>query len=185
MKKMLPNKVQQITLTHAKLIHHVVMACGDVTKIAELEPALQSAEKNGWKVLVQRIRKILAGQRGSQLLKQLDEEDYVIIRAILEGIQNPESLPDMTQQRDANMAAPSLAAMIDVARKGDASALQVLADMAEQMTQTEGSMRQLGGALRYLVQGEWEIKILTRGMDEKGKKLISDIIDELHKLNSQ
>lgn len=177
-------KDQQIIQSHAKLIVMVVQACQNHGQIQQLEPILASAHENGWQDLVRIIRLILGGQREPTLLAGLDEEDGVIIDAILRGIQNPGTLPDPNVTSDPTMAAPGLAFMIHAAETGDTSALQLIATMAEQMTHTQGDMSRLGKAVSRMVQGERGIDKLCEGMDTRGEKLITDILEELNKLRA-
>lgn len=179
----LPEKTKQIAQVHAQLINTVVMACHNKEIQPQLEVVLKSSEQNGWLALVARIRKILAGSRNSKLLVGLDEEDAAIILAILVGLQDSSQLPKMEEQANSEFAAPGLANMIDAAAKGDVKALSVLGDMAEKMVSTPGDIRYLGGMIRPLIDGERDLKILTKNMDEKGIKLVEGLLEELDKLN--
>jgi len=78
-------------------------------------------------------------------------------------------------------AAPGLAAMIAAAGHGDAKALAVLADMAEQMLRAGGDMARLGGIMRRLVNGERDADPLMKGMGPLGRQLLLDILSELGK----
>jgi len=177
-------KEQQIIQSHVKLIVGVVQACQNRDQLPQLEPILVNAHDNGWADLVRVIRLILDGQREPILLSGLDEEDSVIIEAILRGIQNPETLPDPNAASDPTMAAPGLAFMIHAADSGDTNALQLIANMAEQMTHTQGDMRRLGKAVSRMAQGERDIDKLRKGMDNRGEKLVLDILEELNKLRT-
>jgi hypothetical protein len=181
----LPEHEQQIRRSHAVLIHQVVQACQNPTVRVELEPILDTAAQNGWEALVRTIRQILNGRRETSLLKGLDEEDTVIVQSILQGIQNPSTLPELGQQADPTMAGPGLARMIHAANRGDPQALQVASFMAEQMTATQGDMRQLGGIMRRLIDGERDPDTLCQGMGPSGEQLVITIIDELNKLAEQ
>jgi len=177
-----PSYQQQIIQTHAGLIVAATQAAQTRHTTPELEQAFKVSEENGWTSLISTIRKIIAGERTEGLLKGLDEEDQIIIDAILKGIQDPTSLPDPNQQADASMAAPGLAGMIHAARTGQAQALQMLAGMAEQMTAAGGDMARLGGIMKRLVDGERDIEKLNRGMGAQGNSLLQSILDELGKL---
>lgn len=179
----LPEREQQIRQAHAQLIHHVVAACHNADARAQLVPLLDQASSSGWQTLVERIRRILDGERDESLLLGLDEEDTVIIRSILQGIQNPATLPNLNAQADATLAAPGLASMINAAGHGDARALQIVADMAEQMLRVGGDMARLGGIMRKLVDGERDPDVLIRNMDPRGKQLVLDLLAELGKLS--
>lgn len=176
---------QQIRQTHAPLIIQVVKACTQADERDKLEPMLQMAREQGWHELVKRIELILQGQRDDSLLNNLDEEDTVIIRSVLQGLQNPETLPDASVQADATVAAPGLAHMIHAANNGDSQALQALANMAEYMIQVPGDMRQLGGIINRLLKGERDPKVLCEGMGPSGEQLVLDILEELNRLAPQ
>ncbi|HEY5603938.1 MAG TPA: hypothetical protein VIM41_12580 [Gammaproteobacteria bacterium] len=178
----LPEREQQIRQAHAQLIHLVVEACQNADARAQLLPMLDQAVTSGWQSLVERIRRILAGARDETLLLGLDDEDTVIVRCILQGIQNPAALPDPNYQGDAALAAPGLASMIHAASRGDAKALHLVADMAEQMLRVGGDMARLGGILRKLIDGERDPDKLTKGMDPSGQQLVLDLLAELGKL---
>lgn len=179
----IPEREQQIRRVHAQLIHHVVEACQNADARAQLMPMLDQANASGWQSLVERIRRILYGSRDESLLLGLDEEDMVIIRSILQGIQNPSTLPDLQNQADATLAAPGLASIIHAASRGDVNALQIAADMAEQMTRVGGDMARLGGIMRKLINGNRDPDELAKGMDPSGQQLVLNLLDELAKLS--
>jgi len=181
----IPSQEEQIRLSHAVLIHQVVAACQNDTAKQQLKPMLEMATQQNWHDLVKTINSILAGQRSENLLLGLDDEDKIIIKSILQGLQNPASLPDVKQQADPTMAAPGLASMINAACRGDAQALQAVSFMAEQMTSTQGDMRQLGGIMKRLVDGERDPDTLTKKMSANGKQLVMQLLDELNKLSNQ
>ncbi|WP_198266547.1 hypothetical protein [sulfur-oxidizing endosymbiont of Gigantopelta aegis] len=181
----LPEKTKQIAQVHAQLINSVVMACQNQSLLSQLEPVLQASEQNGWQDLIARIRKILSGSRDTNLLVGLDEEDAAIALAILVGLQDQTQLPKMDAPADKKFAAPGLANIIDAATKGDVKALSVLGDMAEQMVASSGDIRYLGAMIRPLINGERDLKVLTKNMDEKGVQLVENLLDELSQLNPQ
>jgi hypothetical protein len=180
----LPAKEQQIIEAHTGLIHRVVIGCQDRQKVPDLEDILKQAEQNGWLQLVAVIRKILAGARDTVLLNGLDEEDRVIIRSILQGLQNPDTLPDLGAGVNGAMAAPGIAAMVNGARRGNLETLQLLGNMAQQMLQAGGDMARLAAILRPLVQGERDADKLTAGMGAEGQKLVVAILEELARLDT-
>ncbi|MGD8572767.1 MAG: hypothetical protein PVG89_13680 [Gammaproteobacteria bacterium] len=179
----LPEQEQQIRQTHARLIHQVVQACQNAEARSQLEPMLKEAANSGWQQLVEVIRRILNGERDDNLLLGLDQEDTVIIRSILQGLQDPATLPDPAQSIDGSMAAPALASMIHAASHGDVRALQILADMSEQMTRVGGDMGKLGGIMRKLLDGERDPDELGKGMDKMGQQLVLNLLEEINKLN--
>ena len=59
----------------------------DDTAKQQLKPMLDMATQQNWHELVKAINKILAGQRSEDLLAGLDDEDQIIIKSILLGLQ--------------------------------------------------------------------------------------------------
>lgn len=175
----LPEKSQQILQIHAALIHRVVAACHQRELAAALEPLIKVSEQNGWVALMGAVRQILKGKRDASLMNGLDEEDRIIVEAILNGIRNPASLPDPQAKAEAGAAAPGLAAMIRASASGDAQALQLLANMAEQMSGAGGDMARLAAIMRRLVNGERDAEQLTQGMGAQGQGLVLSILKEL------
>lgn len=181
----LPDQEAQILAVHASFIHTVVFALLDPAKRPALEQHLQTAEKNGWAALSGAIRKIMQGQTDNAVFAPLDDEDRIIIKAILKGLQNPHSLPPVQDNADPSAAAPGLAMLIRQAGGGDTNALQMLGQMAGQMAVAGGSMARLGASLKTMLDGERDADKLTAGMDDKGRELVSKILAELdrNKLN--
>lgn len=181
----LAEKSQQIILIHAPLINRVVKACQNPQMLPELKTLLKEAEANGWTDLAGAIHKILGGKREATILASLDEEDSVIIDAILRGLQDPATLPDPNIQTDPSMAPPGLAYMIHAAASGNPEALQQVAGMADQMIHFDGDMARLGGIMKRMIDGERDAEILCQGMGPQGKQLVLRILEELGKLNEQ
>lgn len=178
-----PEKSEQILQTHAGLIISVVQSMQNPELLPQLEHVLQLSEQNGWGSLVGTIRKIMNGNRDEGLLQGLDDEDQIIAEAILKGIQDPSTLPDPKQNSDATMAAPMLAKMINEARRGDHNAVIMLGGMAEQMSAAGGDMANLGAVIKDMIDGERSIDKLCDRMGPQGESLITQIIDELSKLD--
>ncbi len=178
----LPEKTEQILQAHAGLVHQVVMASQNRDRVPDLEQALELSEKNGWTHLVVAIRRILAGRRDTGLLQDLDEEDRIIVEAILRGLQDPSTLPDPNAAPDPGLAAPGIAAMVHAVRRGNLESLQLLGDMAQQMLKMGGDMARLSGIMNPLARGEWEPERLARGMSPQGEQLVLAILEELQRL---
>jgi len=177
----LPDAVEQVRRMHAPFIHAVVGALRDRSRMPELMRTLTAAEQQGWATLAGALRQIVDGKRDASVKLGLDEEDRVIVDTVLRGLENPASLPALDQQPDGRAAAPGLASMISAAGHGDAKALAVLADMAEQMVRAGGDMARLGGVMRRLVNGERDGDVLMKGMGPLGRQLLLDILSELGK----
>ncbi len=177
------DRKQQIIQSHAGVIIQVVQSIANPALMPQTEEILKVSEQNGWNDLVDVIRRIIKGERDASLLQGLDEEDSTIAGAILTGIQNPSTLPDPNQSADASMAAPGLAHMVHQAASGNAEALQIISQMAEQMTQAGGDMRNLGGIIRKMINGERDPKVLAKGMGIQGRQLVDSILEELYQLS--
>jgi hypothetical protein len=132
--------------------------------------------------LVGALRHVVNGRRDPSIKLGLDEEDVILLDAILRGLDNPATLPALNAQPDGSSAAPGLAALIDASARGDAQAMAVLANMAEQMVRAGGDMAVLGGRMRRLVNGERDADPLTAGMGALGRELMISLLDELAKL---
>lgn len=181
----LPSAVEQVLSVHAAFIHTVVNALRDRGQIAGLLEQLKSAEEAGWARLTVALRQVIDGRRDPSIFLGLDEEDRIILDGILRGIDNPATLPSQTSTPDGSSAAPGLASLIDASARGDAQAMAVLANMAEQMMKAGGDMARLGGMMRRLVNGERDADQLARGMGALGRELLISILDELARLRPQ
>lgn len=177
----LPDAAEQVLRMHAPFIHAVVDAIHNRALIPQLLEMLREAESRGWALMVSCVRQIVDGTRDRSLLLGLDEEDKVIIEAILAGIENPATLPPIQNAGDAQAAAPGLATMIDLAGRGNVEAFTTLANMAEQMMRAGGDMARLGGIMRRLIDGERDEAKLTKGMGQLGKKLVRDMLEQLER----
>lgn len=178
------DKQQQITQFHAPLIVNVVNSITDTSLRPGIEQILKASEENGWGDLVSAIRKVLKGERDTHILKSLDEEDQIIVEAILKGIQNPATLPDPNTDADPTQAAPMLAQLINNAAKGDTNALTMLGQMAEQMSTTQGDMARFSTLIKPLVDGERDANKLCEKIGVQGESLIVAILNELTKLDT-
>jgi len=179
-----PNKQEQILQTHAGLIVAVVQTILNPELKPQLDHVLKQSEQNGWVGLVAAIRKIVAGSRDNSLLAGQDEEDRIIIDAILKGIHDPTSLPKPEQQQgDATTAAPMLAKLIHDAGHGDHDAVIMLGGLAEQMSNAGGDMSSLSAVIKNMIDGERNIDKLCSRMGAQGESLITAIIAELGKFD--
>jgi hypothetical protein len=175
----LPDAAEQVLKMQAPFIHAVVQAIHNRALVPQLLDMLREAESRGWAVMVSVVREILDGKRDRSIMLGLDDEDRVIVEAILVGIDNPATLPPIDAGGDPATAAPGLGTMISLASRGNMEAFTTLANMAEQMMKAGGDMARLGGIMRRLIDGERNESLLTRGMGELGRKLVRDILAEL------
>lgn len=180
----LPEKQQQILQVHGKLVVAVVQSLNDPSVMPQLEQVLKISEENGWQQLVAVIRKIIKGDRDASLLNGLDEEDSVIVDAILRGIQDPSSLPRDDQDADPTLAAPMLAQLIHEAARGDANALSMLGAMAEQMSNTQGDLARFSTLIKPMVDGERDTDKLCDKIGPQGESLVVSVLSELAKLDA-
>lgn len=181
----LPSAVEQVLHVHAAFIHTVVNALRDRSQLPDLMKQLAAAEQAGWPRLVAALRHVIDGRRDASIRLGLDEEDSILLDAILRGLDNPATLPALNAPPDGSAAAPGLAALIDASARGDAQAMSVLANMAEQMMKAGGDMALLGGRMRRLVNGERDTDLLVAGMGPLGRELLISLLDELARLRPQ
>lgn len=179
-----PEKTQQILQTHASLIIAVVQTIHNPDLKPQLDQVLQQSAQNGWQDLVNAINKIVAGSREQSLINGLDEEDVVIVDSILRGLQDPSTLPSSDQTGDATKAAPMIARLINEARRGDHNALSMLGNMAEQMSRAGGDMASLSAVIKDMIDGERSIDKLCTRMGPQGESLITQVVNELGKLDT-
>jgi hypothetical protein len=175
---------EQIRIVHADFIRRVVETCCNPDRRGEFEALLQGAEQSGWATLVAGVRRIATGQRGPAVFAGLDEEDQVIAESILRGLQDPSTLPAPQARADPTLAAPGLAHMIHAAARGNAQALVLVGNMAEQMSRVGGSLGRLAAVIRPLINGERDPDRLCRGMDTQTSQLVLDVLSELGKLEA-
>jgi len=180
----LPDTKEQILTSHTGLIHRVVMHCNNPGSVPDMEQVLQMATENDWTTLVTVIRDIMSGNRDESILLVLDEEDRVIAESILQGLQDPNTLPPLETDINSDMAAPGIAGLIHASRNGNTQALQIVGNMAKQMLAAGGDMGILAGRIRPLVDGERDADKLTEKMTDKGQQLMLQIIEELLKLEA-
>ena len=180
----LPDTKEQILSSHTGLIHRVVMHCNNPGSVPDMEQVLQMATENDWTTLVTVIRDIMSGNRDESILLVLDEEDRVIAESILQGLQDPNTLPPLETDINSDMAAPGIAGLVHASRNGNAQALQIVGNMAKQMLAAGGDMGILAGRIRPLVEGERDVEKLSENMTGKGQKLMLEIVEELLKLEA-
>jgi hypothetical protein len=175
---------EQIRIVHADFIRQVVETCRNPDRRREFETLLESAKQSGWGALVAGVRRIAAGERGPAAFAGLDEEDQVIAESILRGLQDPSTLPNPQAKADPTLAAPGLAHMIHAAARGNAQALVLVGNMAEQMSRVGGSLGRLAAVVRPLINGERNPDRLCKGMDTQTSQLVLDILSELGRLEA-
>ena len=181
----LPAFREQVRRAHAQLIHQVVAVCQNADRRPALADSLRAASANGWQELVTRLERILAGERDATLLLGLDDEDRIVVESVLQGLQDPLSLPSHGTQADPSFAAPGIAGIVVAAQRGDTQALQWLGQMAVQMQRAGGEMAKLGACLGPLSQGKTDVERLGKGLGASTRSLLQQIVEEMHKLQVQ
>ena len=179
------NQKEQILIVHAAFINEVVQCIQNPQRLNDFEQLMASAAANGWSDLTEAMRRILQGRRDVELLNSLDEEDQVITEAVLRGLQDPSTLPDPQARPDPGMAAPGLASMIHAAASGNAQALQIIANMAQQMSRAGGPMAMLASVIRPMINGERDPDRLCRKLDEHTEQMVLGILRELEQLDQR
>ncbi|MCF7992755.1 MAG: hypothetical protein K9M02_20115 [Thiohalocapsa sp.] len=177
-----PDRHEQIRLVHAEFIRQMVETARNPERRRDFEALLSEAEKHGWHALAGALRRVASGDSGPQIFKGLDEEDQILADSVLRGLQDPSTLPDPNARQDPTLAAPGLAHMIHAAATGNAQALMLIGNMAEQMNTVGGPMARLAGVIRPMINGERDPSRLCKGMDSQGEQLVLNILSELGKL---
>ncbi len=175
---------EEVLQAHASLIHCVVMHCNNPGSVPDLAAILQQAEDSDWKQLVATIRSIMGGGRDDSILQELDEEEAIIIGAILRGLEDPGTLPALQPDFQSSMAAPGIANLIHASRDGSAQSLSIIANLARQMQEIGGDFEIMAGHIHPMIEGERDLARLTANMTEKGQKLMVDILAELAKMEA-
>ncbi len=176
---------KQILDEHSGLIHRVVMHCNNPGSVPDLELVLQQADENGWNPLVNIIRGLIMGNHEESAQKCLDHEDSVIIQSILDGLRDPNTLPDLQVNFESTMSAPGIAGLVHATNNHHPQAQQMLISITKQMIQIGGDMAILAERIHPLTTGERDKDKLTDMMSEQGQNLMLEIISELKKLDSQ
>lgn len=179
----IPDRNQQIIQAHAAFICQAVEFIQQPGAASQLDALLNAAAQNGWTALAAAVRLFASGKRDLNLIAGLDEEDRVVAEAILQGLQDPSTLPDPKQKADPTLAAPGLASMIHAAGTGNAQALTLISQMAEQMSKVGGDMSRVAALIRPMINGERDPDKLCSRLDIRGQQLVLQILEELGKLD--
>lgn len=180
----IPDRDQQIIQTHAAFICQAVELLQRHDTTRQLAGLLDNAADSGWSTLANVVRQFAAGKRDLENTPELDAEDRVIASAILRGLQDPSTLPDPHLKADPTLAAPGLAHMIHAASSGNAQALSLISQMAEQMSKVGGDMSRVAAVIRPMINGERDSERLCARLDVRGRQLVLQILDELGRLGS-
>ena len=170
---------EEILRDHSTLIHRVVMHCNEPGSIADLEQILQLAEENDWQKLVTTIRKIMSGNRERALLHDLDEEESIIIESILDGLEDPGTLPTVTADLNSALAAPGIASLIHASMQGSTESLGIISNLTQQMQDSGGFYSNIAEGIKSMIDGERDLAKLTADISEQEQKLLSEILAEL------
>ncbi len=177
-----PDTTEEILQSHAGLIHRIVMHCNAPGSVPDIDQVLKFAEDNISNQLVTIIREIMSGKRKDAIPLELEEETRVIAEAIVKGLENPETLPVLETDINSEHAGIGIAGLIYAACTGNEQALRILMGTAKQMRQAGGDMDIMAQRIRQITEGERTKDKLTDGMEERGQKMVLEIIDELSRL---
>ena len=155
------------------------MHCNDPKSVPDLNQALEQAEENGWDQLVAIIRDIISGKREDAIPSELDEETRLVAEAILRGLHDPSTLPDMETDLDSPMAGRGIAGLLYSSRNGNEQALRIISGVTKQMWEAGGDMGIMAERIQTLLQGDRDMGRLTKDMGEKGQKMMLEILVEL------
>lgn len=175
---------ESIIQEHADLIHLVIMSVFGPQYLPHLESNLIQAENNGWTSLAAAIRKIIAGERNIEEFQNLDTEDRSIITSILKGIEDPTSLPELTNAVNPAAAGPMIARLIHAAGMGNSDSKNELTAMASQMAGCGGDLSRIASIIEILVEGERDKEALCSIMGGSGMALMDEILKELNHLEA-
>lgn len=177
------NIQEQLVREHASLIFETVRAVGNKQAKEQLLKDLAVAEQNGWGNLVNAISKILNGVLDVEELGNLDPEDEIIVRAIIQGIADPDTLPNPSDNQNPMLAPAGLAGIIAEAARGEENAMQMLAVMDTDLSESsEPELVELGKTLKRLLIGERDLDSLTINMNDRSRTLIQSVLEELKRL---
>jgi len=180
-----PENEEEILRSHEGLIKRVIIHCNNPGSVPDLEQILQMAEQNDWTDLVAVIRDIMSGNRDETLLSGLDDEERVIIEAILNSLkQGPISISGVRANYDSEHAGPGIASLIHASQAGDANAVEVFTNVTRQMAEEGGDLTVLASRLQLMLGGERNEETLCQQMDGKNLQLMQDILSELRNLET-
>lgn len=175
---------EDILQEHSRLIHRVVMECNDPGSVPDMEFALQQAEDNGWIKLVTTIRFIMSGNRNPGVLDGLDDEDHQIISAVLNGLEDPATLPTLKTDFNSPVIASGIAGLLNATLSGNVQAQQVLNSMTDEMIQGGDDLGAVASRLRPIVEGERDPEKICAGLSDYGRNLLFEILVELKKFEA-
>ena len=175
---------EEILRDHSTLIHRVVMHCNEPGSVSDLEQILQIAEENGWQKLVATIRNIMSGNRERALLHDLDEEENIIIESILNGLEDPGTLPTVSADLNSAMAAPGIASLIHAPMQGNPESLNIISNLIKQMLDAGGEYAFIAGCIKRMIEGERDLAKLTVDTSEQEQSLIAGVLTELKTLEA-
>jgi len=170
---------EEVLRDHSTLIHRVVMQCNEPGSVTDLEQILQLAEENDWHKLVATIRNIMSGNRERALLHELDEEESIIIESILNGLEDPGTLPTVAADLNSALAAPGIASLILASMQGNAETLSIISNLTQQMQDSGGDYSNIAKGIKTMIDGERDLAKLTADISEQEQKLLADILTEL------
>ena len=127
----------------------------------------------------------MSGNRGRALLHDLDEEENIIIESILNGLEDPGTLPTVSADLNSAMAAPGIASLIHASMQGNSESLDITTSLIKQMQDAGGEYAIIAGGIKTMIDGERDLAKLTAGISEQEQKLLAEILTELTAVEAQ
>jgi hypothetical protein len=116
------------------------------------------------------------GNRERVLLHELDEEENIIIESILNGLEDPGTLPTVTADLNSALAAPGIASLIHASMQGNPESLNIISDLTKQMKDTDGDNSNIAESIITMIDKEHDLAKLTADRLEQEQILLADIL---------
>lgn len=173
---------QKIIRDYALLIHQAVQAIRAGAASDALLRGLEMVRHTpGGETLADAILQRIAPKGAYARPHALSPRDTAVMEAIERGVQDPATLPDITESVDPTRAAPGLAAVIAAARRGDTQANTLLSLMQDQMAAFGGDMARVALVLAALRNGDADDPLELDTLSSEARSLIRSVQSELTK----
>jgi tetratricopeptide (TPR) repeat protein len=163
---------------HGPLIVAIAAAQGNEQIRAAVEEALPQLEEHGWQI-ADATRRIWAGERDwHALCEGISRSPALLIKRVLETIENPEAAPQVEQQVP-DMAAvlqnfvPLLQAIAAVAQGDETRRAEIEVALAD--AETKGW--RLTNPVQLIWAGDRDVAALTQGLDQQDAALVQHILE--------
>ena len=118
------------------------------------------------------------------LLQGLDEEEKIIIEAILNGLEDPGTLSTVSADLNSAMAAPGIASLIHASMQGNSESINIISNLTKQMLDAGSEYAFIARCIKRMIEGERDLAKLTTDISEQEQKLITEILTELKTLEA-